>query len=72
MGPPSPDPCLVDRVSADRAGQALAVIDPKIMLKPADNPFRAPIVADRGAFGLDGLPEDLPYPVMQSSSLVPV
>lgn len=64
MGSPSSDPRLVDRVSAGRAGQSLAVIDLKVMLKPADHPFRAPIVADRGAFGLDGLAEDLPYPVM--------
>jgi hypothetical protein len=41
-------------------------------LEPADNPFRAPIIADRGAFGLDGLPEDLSYSLMQPSGLVPV
>jgi hypothetical protein len=42
-----------------------------MMLKTADNPFRAPVIADRGTFGLDGLPEDLPYQAMQSSRLVP-
>ena len=64
MGSPPPDPGFVDGVSADRAGQTLAVINPQILLKSADNAFRAPIIADRGAFRLDGLPQDLPYPLM--------
>jgi hypothetical protein len=43
-----------------------------MVLKSADDSFRPPIVADRGAFRLDGLPEDLPYMTMQPSSLFPV
>jgi len=64
MGSPTPDPCFVDGAAAGRTGPALAVIDPQVMLKPADNPFRAPVIADRGAFRLDGLPQDLPNPLM--------
>lgn len=64
MGSPTPDTRFVDGGLARGAGQALAVIDPQILLKSADNAFRAPIIADRGAFRLDGLPQDLPYPQM--------
>ena len=72
MGPPAPHAGFMNGCSTEAARFSGAVVDPQRMLKSADNPFRTPVIADRGAFGLNGLPEDLPDKAMQASSLVPV